>query len=204
MIRNHASAEIEDGAVVGDGTVVWHFAHVRSGARVGRECVVGRGVYIGPGARIGNRCKIQNYALVYEPAVVEDGVFIGPGVVFTNDLNPRAVNPDGSLKAAEDWDAVGVSVGTGASIGARAVCVAPVRIGAWATVAAGAVVVRDVPDYALVAGVPARQIGWVGESGHRLKEDGSSQVPHTDRTWLCPATGTRYVERDGRLERADS
>jgi acetyltransferase-like isoleucine patch superfamily enzyme len=199
MVRNHPTAEVEAGAVVGEGTVVWQYAHIRAGARVGRECIVGRGAYVGPGVRIGNRCKLQNYALVYEPAVLGDGVFVGPAAVFTNDLHPRAVTPDGQLKTADDWDAVGVTVGAGASIGARAVCVAPVRIGAWATVAAGAVVVHDVPDYALVAGVPARQIGWVGEAGHRLKPD----TLDGGAGWLCPVTGFRYLEREGLLRRAE-
>jgi acetyltransferase-like isoleucine patch superfamily enzyme len=130
--------------------------------------VIGRGAYLGPGVVVGDRCKIQNHALVYEPAVVADGAFIGPAVVFTNDLNPRAVTPEGRLKSAEDWEPVGVVVEEGASIGARAVCVAPVRIGAWAMVAAGAVVTRDVPAHALVAGVPARQVGWVDEAGNRV------------------------------------
>ncbi|WP_334173589.1 acyltransferase [Sinomonas sp.] len=202
MVRIHPTAEVEDGAEVGEGSVVWQYAHVRAGAVVGRECVVGRGAYVGPGARIGDRCKIQNYALVYEPTVIEEGAFVGPSVVFTNDLNPRAVTPAGELKTADDWDAVGVSVGRGASIGARAVCVAPTRIGAWSTVAAGAVVVKDVPDYALVAGVPARQLGWVGEAGYRLKPDGAESGGES--VWLCPATGLRYIERQGRLRRADA
>lgn len=200
MVRIHPTAEVDGGACVGEGSVVWQHAHVREGARVGTECILGRGVYIGPGVEIGSRCKIQNYALVYEPAVVEDGVFIGPGAVFTNDLTPRAVNPDGSLKDADNWTRVGVAVGRGASVGARAVCVAPVRIGAWAMVAAGAVVVKDVPDFALVGGVPARQIGWVGEAGHRLKEDGAGAA---GTRWLCPATGTRYEEAGGRLWRVE-
>lgn len=208
MVRIDPTAQVEDGAEVGEGTIVWQYAHVRSGAMVGRECIVGRGVYVGPGARIGDRCKIQNYALVYEPAVVEDGAFIGPAVIFTNDLNPRAITTEGELKTSDDWDAVGVSVGRGASIGARAVCVAPVRIGEWATVAAGAVVVKDVPDYALVVGVPARQVGWVGEAGHRLKPDGGIKPDGSpgvsERAWLCPATGLRYVERDGRLRREEA
>ncbi|MCL1898778.1 MAG: N-acetyltransferase, partial [Micrococcales bacterium] len=118
---------------------------------------------------------------------------IGPAAVLTNDTYPRAINPDGSQKSADDWDLVGVSIGQGASIGARAVCVAPVTIGPWATVAAGAVVVKDVPAYALVVGVPARQIGWVGRSGHRLQAK--------DGYWVCPATGQQYRQTDNTLER---
>lgn len=168
--RIHDSADVDPTAQVGDRTLVWHLAQLREGARIGADCVIGRGAYVGPGVVVGDRCKIQNHALVYEPAVVGDGAFIGPAVVLTNDLRPRAVTPDGRLKGAEDWDCVGVTVGAGASIGARAVCVAPVRIGAWAMVAAGSVVARDVPAYALVAGVPARQIGWVDRAGHRVAE----------------------------------
>ncbi|WP_019819756.1 acyltransferase, partial [Saccharomonospora saliphila] len=155
-------ADVAPTAVLGDGCKIWHQAQVRSDAALGANCVVGRGAYVGTGVRIGANCKIQNHALVYEPAELADGVFIGPAVVLTNDTYPRAVNPDGSLKSASDWDAVGVTIAEGASIGARAVCVAPVRIGAWATVAAGAVVTKDVPEFALVAGVPARRVGWVG------------------------------------------
>ena len=174
---------------------MWHLAQVREDARVGADCIVGRGAYIGPGVVVGDRCKIQNHALVYEPAVLEDGAFVGPAVVFTNDYYPRAVNPDGSLKSADDWHAVGVTVRTGASIGARSVCVAPVTIGRWALVAAGSVVTKDVPDFALVAGVPARRIRWVGRAGAPLDPDG-------DDTWLCPTTGERYVEQDGLLRLA--
>ena len=125
---------------------------------------------------MGDRCKVQNHALIYEPAVLEDGVFVGPAVVFTNDTFPRAVTPDGRLKTADDWHAVGVTVRTGASIGARAVCIAPVVIGRWATVAAGAVVVKDVADFALVAGVPARRIGWVGPAGFPLQRTGRGRL----------------------------
>ncbi|MDO5663349.1 MAG: acyltransferase, partial [Brachybacterium sp.] len=151
-------------------------------------CVVGRGAYIGSGVRMGDGCKIQNYALVYEPADLADGVFVGPAAVFTNDHFPRAVNPDLSPKSASDWDSVGVTCEEGASIGARAVCVAPVTIGAWSMVAAGATVVKDVPPHALVVGVPAKRIGWVGRSGHRLE-------PASDGTdaWVCPVTGAWYV-----------
>jgi acetyltransferase-like isoleucine patch superfamily enzyme len=157
--------------------------------------VIGRGAYLGPGVVVGDRCKIQNHALVYEPAVLADGVFVGPAVVFTNDYFPRAVTPDGDLKTADDWDAVAVTVREGASIGARAVCVAPVTIGRWALVAAGAVVVRDVPDFALVAGVPARQLGWVGHAGVPLTRDGD--------VWCCPATGRTYVTSGAGLAPVD-
>jgi acetyltransferase-like isoleucine patch superfamily enzyme len=180
------SADVDPRASVGAGTVVWHLAQVREGATVGRECVIGRGAYVGPGARLGDRCKLQNHALVYEPAVLGDGVFVGPAAVLTNDLHPRAVNPDGTLKSAQDWDSVGVTVADGASIGARAVCVAPVSIGRWALVAAGSVVVRDVPDHAVVAGVPARRVGWVGRAGVPLQDRGDQ--------WWCPRTGEQYAE----------
>ena len=142
----------------------------------------------GSGVEMGDGCKVQNYALVYEPAKLAEGVFVGPAAVFTNDHFPRAVNPDLTPKSASDWEAVGVTCETGASIGARAVCVAPVTIGAWAMVAAGAVVVKDVPAHALVAGVPARLLGWVGRSGEKL-------VPAADGTdaWTCPASGELYL-----------
>jgi len=189
--RVDPSADVHPDARLGDGTVVWHLAQVRETAQVGRSCVLGRGVYVGPGVRIGDRCKVQNHALLYEPAVLEDGVFVGPAVVLTNDEHPRAVTPDGGLKSVDDWSAVAVHVREGASIGARALCVAPVTVGRWALVAAGAVVVRDVPDHGLVAGVPARRIGWVGRAGIRLAADSSG-----DGSWLCPRTGERYVESD--------
>ena len=190
--RVAASADVDERATIGDGSSVWHFAQVREDAVLGTNCVVGRGAYVGTGVRVGDNCKIQNYALVYEPAVLEDGVFVGPAVVLTNDTFPRAVNPDGTLKRASDWDPVGVTLREGCSIGARAVCVAPVTVGRWATVAAGAVVTRDVPDFALVAGVPARRIRWVGRAGVPLEDEGGGR-------WRCPATGQGYGEADGRL-----
>jgi len=183
----HPSADVETTAELGEGTVVWHLAQVRGGARIGRDVIVGRGAYVGSGAFVGDNCKIQNYALVYEPAILEAGVFVGPEVVLTNDLYPRAVNPDGSRKSASDWHPAGVTVREGASLGARSVCVAPVTIGRWATVAAGAVVTADVPDFALVVGVPARRIRWVGRAGVPLEP-----VPGSDTGFRCPLTGTNY------------
>ncbi|WP_254359315.1 acyltransferase [Microbacterium hominis] len=193
-VRIVDSADVSPDAVIGEGSSVWHLAQVREKAVLGAGCIVGRGAYIGTGVVMGDHCKVQNYALVYEPARLGDGVFIGPAVVLTNDTYPRAINPDGSLKSAHDWEPVGVTIERGASIGARATCVAPVTIGEWATVAAGAVVVKDVPAHALVAGVPARRIGWVGTAGVPLAQD-------ADGIWVCPTTGDRYVEADGALKK---
>lgn len=179
-------ADVSDEASLGEGTKVWHLAQVREGVVMGSDCIVGRGAYIGTGVVMGDNCKVQNYALVYEPATLGAGVFIGPAVVLTNDTYPRAVTPDGQLKSSHDWSPVGVTILDGASIGARAVCVAPVTIGRWATVAAGAVVTKDVPDFALVAGVPARRIRWVGKAGVPLQQRGDE--------WVCPETGDRFIE----------
>lgn len=189
------SAEVSPEAVVGDGTSIWHLVQVRENAKIGENCIIGRSAYIGEGVEIGNNCKIQNLALVYEPAKLEDGVFVGPAVVMTNDHFPRAINADGTLKSASDWLPVGVTVKYGAAIGARSVLVAPVTIGRWALVAAGSTVVKDVPDYALVAGVPARQIGWVGEAGQKLVP-----VSGASNEFECPATGKKYFEEDGKLK----
>ena len=194
--RIATTAQVDDGARLESGVVVWELAHVREQAVIGAGSSLGRGAYVGPGVILGRNCKIQNYALIYEPAVLEDGVFVGPAVVFTNDLYPRAINPDGSRKSGHDWHAVGVTVRTGAAIGARAVCVAPVEIGEWALVAAGATVIRDVPAFALVAGNPARHIGWVGHAGARLLADGDG--------FRCPVSGALYREVDGRLSPVES
>jgi UDP-2-acetamido-3-amino-2,3-dideoxy-glucuronate N-acetyltransferase len=191
-----STADVDDRAILGSGTTVWHLAQVREHASLGRDCIVGRGAYVGPGVVIGDNVKIQNYALVYEPAQLEDGVFIGPAVVLTNDTYPRSVDVSGKLKRSADWIPAGVVVREGASLGARAVVVAGRVIGRWSLVAAGAVVTRDVPDFALVAGVPARRIGWVGRAGEPLVKASAGR-------WRCPRTGETYQERGDDLAPAD-
>lgn len=189
MSRIHPTAEIEEGAQISDSVSIWQFAHIREGCVIGENVIIGRGVYVGKDVRIGANCKIQNYSLLYEPAELESGVFIGPGVILTNDQYPRAINPDGSQKSASDWDATGVTVREGASIGAGSICIAPVEVGAWALVAAGSTITKNVPAFALMAGVPARRINWVGKSGFPLSYNG-------DGVYACPKTGALYFERD--------
>ena len=185
------SAIIEPNVTIGPGTRIWNNAQVRTAAIIGDNCIIGKDVYIGSGVTIGSNCKIQNSALIYEPAEIGFGVFIGPGVVFTNDQYPRAINPDLTVKSSTDWKPVGVTVLEGASIGTGAICVAPVKIGSWSLVAAGAVVTDDVADYALVAGIPAKQIGWVGKSGYKLVE--------SDGKFICPNSGAIYKLLNGHL-----
>jgi UDP-2-acetamido-3-amino-2,3-dideoxy-glucuronate N-acetyltransferase len=185
----HATADVAASAQIGEGVAIWHYAQVRENCIIGENVIVGRGAYIGNGVHIGANSKIQNYALVYEPALLEEGVFIGPGVILTNDEYPRAVNPDGSQKSGEDWEATGVTIREGASVGAGSICVAPVEIGAWALVAAGSTVTKNVPAFALMAGVPAKRIRWVGKAGVPLTDEGAGR-------FICPKTGTRYLERD--------
>lgn len=188
MHQTHPTAEVAESARIGDRTSIWHYAQIRENCIVGENVNIGRGVYVGHGVHIGKNSKIQNYSLVYEPAILEQGVFLGPGVILTNDSYPRAVNPDGTKKTENDWDPVGVTIREGASIGAGTICIAPVEIGAWALVAAGSVVTQNVPAYALMVGVPARRVGWVGMSGIPLIDKGSG-------LFTCPKTGAQYVER---------
>ena len=187
VIHISATAEIDPSVLIGDGSKIWDATQIREGSSVGTECTIGRMVYIGSKVVVGNRVKIQNSSIIYEPCVLHDGVFIGPNVVITNDKYPRAVNPNGSVKLGQDWFPVGTIVREGASIGAGSICVAPLVIGKWAVIAAGSVVTRDVADFALVAGVPARRIGWVGPAGVPLKT--LDQVYFT-----CPISGLAFKQ----------
>jgi UDP-2-acetamido-3-amino-2,3-dideoxy-glucuronate N-acetyltransferase len=185
----HSTAIVDDGAVIGDGSRVWHWVHVSGGARIGRGCSLGQNCYVGNRVVIGNNVKIQNNVSVYDNVTLEDDVFCGPSMVFTNVYNPRAA----VVRKDEYRDTL---VKRGATLGANCTIVCGVTIGEHAFVAAGAVVNRDVKPYALIAGVPGRQIGWMSEHGARL------QLPLAgDAEALCPATGTRYLLRQGQVVR---
>ena len=186
------TATVNESVDIATDVQVWDYSQIRENAVIGTNVIIGRNVYIGPGVEIGSNSKIQNNALIYEPAMIQDGVFIGPGAILTNDRNPRSVNPDGTRKSPSDWESSGVRILEGASIGAGAVCISPVKIGFWSIVAAGSVVTKDVANYALVAGNPARQIGWVGKAGFKLikKENGEFQ---------CPKTSVAYHLKGGEL-----
>jgi UDP-2-acetamido-3-amino-2,3-dideoxy-glucuronate N-acetyltransferase len=172
---------------VGEDCRVWRLAHIRENAIVGPGSIIGAGVYVGAGVRLGRNCKVQNNALLYEGVELEDGVFVGPQVCFTNDFLPRAVNPDLSLKTADDWEVGRTLVREGASVGAQAVVVTGVTIGRWALVGAGSLVSRDVPDHALVYGQPARVRGWVCFCARRLAvSDGSGWCAQCERRVALP------------------
>ena len=172
----HSTAVVEDGARIGEGTKIWHHAHVRSGANIGDWCVLGKNVFVDQHATIGNRCKIQNNVSVYSGVTIDDDVFVGPSAVFTNDLVPRAF--------LDDWQIVPTHVERGASIGANATIVCGTTIGMYAMVAAGATVTRSVAPHHLVAGVPARTTGWVCICGKVVSR--SSDQPESVSCADCP------------------
>jgi UDP-2-acetamido-3-amino-2,3-dideoxy-glucuronate N-acetyltransferase len=182
-VRVHESAYIDEDVTIGEGTAIWHFCHILAGASIGRDCQLGQNVMVGRGVRIGNSCKIQNNVSVYEGVELEDEVFCGPSCVFTNVNNPRAqVSRKNEFRLT--------IVKRGATIGANATIVCGHTIGAYAFVAAGAVVTADVADYALIAGVPAKRIGWMSRTGDRLGPD-----------LVCRRDGSRYRESgNGGLE----
>jgi UDP-2-acetamido-3-amino-2,3-dideoxy-glucuronate N-acetyltransferase len=166
----HPTACVEKNAQVGDGTRIWRQAHVRAYTQIGECCNIGKGVYIDARVRIGSRVKIQNHVSIFEGVTLEDGVFVGPHVCFTNDMFPRAIVTDGTLKSADDWEITSTLVCYGASIGAGSVIVCGVTIGMFALVGAGSVVTRDVSPHALVYGNPARQYGYVCRCARRLTD----------------------------------
>ena len=181
----HPSAIVDEGAVIGDGSRIWHFVHVCAGARIGAGVSLGQNVFVGNKVRIGDRCKIQNNVSVYDNVTLEEGVFCGPSMVFTNVYNPRALIE----RKSEYRDTL---VRRGATLGANCTIVCGVTVGEFALVGAGAVVNKDVPDYALVVGVPARQIGWCSQYGEQL------DLPlNGDASATCPHTGQRYALENG-------
>lgn len=185
----HPTAAVAEAARIGPGTRVWHWAQIRENSTIGSECIIGKSCYIDSEVIIGSRVKIQNNVSVYHGVMIEDGVFVGPHACFTNDKMPRAINPDGSLKGAHDWVVSPTLVRYGASIGANAVIICGITIGSFAMIAAGAVVTRDVPANGLVAGNPARLIGYVCACGHRLPT--TSHLPVTRAvTVTCTHCGT--------------
>ena len=169
-VKIHPSADVSEKAKIGEGTSIWNNAQIRENARIGKNCVISKNVYVDFDASIGNNVKIQNNVSVYHGVTIEDGVFLGPHVCFTNDKIPRAVNPDGSPKGGTDWDVSKILVKEGAAIGANSTIVCGVTIGKWALVGAGSVVTKDVPDFGLAYGNPARLQGYVCKCGKKLDD----------------------------------
>jgi len=186
-MKIHPTAEVHPDAQIGEGTMIWRNAQIREGAKVGTQCIIGKGVYIEYGVVVGNRVKIQGGASLYDGLTVEDGAFIGPHVVFTNDKIPRGINPDGTLKSASDWKVGSTLVSYGAAIGAASVIVTGVTIGRWAMVGSGSVVTKDVADHALVAGNPARVLGWVSAGGERCKSQAEAMARTKDEQQVSAA-----------------
>lgn len=178
---SHKTAEIDPGAVIGDGTKVWHFCHIMTGARIGEDCILGQNVFVGGKAVIGNRVKVQNNVSIYDSVEIGDEVFCGPSCVFTNVINPRA-----SVERKTQYKVTKIEKGV--TIGANATILCGITLGEYSFIGAGAVVTSDVKPYSLMVGVPARQTGWVSRSGAVL-----------DDTLVCPETGERYIIVEGLL-----
>jgi acetyltransferase-like isoleucine patch superfamily enzyme len=167
----HPSSDVSPKAKIGEGTKIWQHSQIREEAEIGENCIISKGVYIDAGVKIGANVKIQNGISIYHGVTIEDGVFCGPHCVFTNDKQPRSINPDGSLKNATDWKISKTTIKKGASIGANAVIVCGITVGKWAMIGSGSVVTKDVPDYALVFGNPARINGFVCPCGEKIDID---------------------------------
>ena len=186
-VQIHPSAIVDEGAQIGDGSRVWHFVHVCAGARIGKNVSMGQGVFVGNDVTIGDNCKIQNNVSVYDNVHLEEGVFCGPSMVFTNVYNPRSL-----IERKDQYrDTI---VRKGASLGANCTLVCGVTIGSYAFIGAGAVVNKDVPDYALMVGVPAKQIGWMSEFGEQLDLPVTGEAETT-----CEHTGTVYKLQGNKL-----
>jgi acetyltransferase-like isoleucine patch superfamily enzyme len=173
-VRIHESAYVDDGVTIGEGTSIWHFSHILPGVAIGKKCSIGQNVMIGPDVTVGDQCKVQNNVSLYKGVVLEQGVFCGPSCVFTNVNNPRA-----EVERKNEFRETVVR--RGATIGANATIVCGHELGQYCFIAAGSVVTRDVPAFAMMAGVPARRIGWMSRHGEKLGPD-----------LVCPATGTKY------------
>ncbi|MBN1230772.1 MAG: N-acetyltransferase [Anaerolineales bacterium] len=177
----HETALLSENASIGEDTKIWHHAQVRN-AVVGRNCVIGKGAYLDDDVTLGDNVKLQNYVLVYKGVHIQDGVFVGPHACFTNDMNPRAINPDGTLKDASDWQVSETHVHYGAAIGANSTIRCGVTIGKWALIGAGSVVTKDIPPYSLAYGNPARVVGFVCPCGEQLHDE---IRPHVFRCSAC-------------------
>ena len=187
----HKSAIVDAGAQIGDGCRVWHFAHVCSGAQIGKNVSLGQNVFVGNKVTIGDNCKIQNNVSVYDNVQLEEGVFCGPSMVFTNVYNPRSL-----IERKDEYK--DTLIQRGSTLGANCTIVCGVTVGKFAFVGAGAVITKDVPAYALMVGVPARQIGWMSEYGDQLN------LPLTgEATTICPHTGSKYQINGNTLSRKD-
>jgi UDP-2-acetamido-3-amino-2,3-dideoxy-glucuronate N-acetyltransferase len=191
-VKIHSTADVHPGATLGAGVSVWQGAQVRDRAKVGARSIIGMGTYIDIDVSVGEDCKFQNYVCTYAGVTIESGVFCGPCVVFTNDLYPRAINADGSIKSATDWTMTETRIKYGAALGANSTIVCGNTVGRWALVAAGSVVTRDVPDYGLVAGNPARLRAFVSPHGHKMQAVAEPADADTEVVMVCPKSQEQF------------